>query len=62
MICTECRNAGDANGLLNTGTAPDEMEYTLQQAADEFHKRCKGGTWCDCQHKLGKHLLSFSAS
>ena len=43
MICTPCKSAG---AELQRGT-PDR-KITL------LHGHCPGGTWCDCQHYVGK--------
>lgn len=40
MICPPCRDAGK---YLSAGNA---------HGAELHHEKCKGGTWCDCAHKL----------
>jgi hypothetical protein len=45
MICQPCRSAGQ---YLNDIKRPDGDRIDLAQSE---HNRCKGGTWCDCQHK-----------
>ena len=43
MICTDCREAGNT---------PKINEYYLAVVKTR-HERCKGGTFCDCQHVAG---------
>lgn len=38
MICQHCWYAGQRKHFVNLATAA--------------HAKCKGGTWCDCQHKV----------
>lgn len=42
MICEPCRNAGDISMETLGGTELKKL----------FHSECKGGTWCDCQHRV----------
>lgn len=62
MICSDCREAGDLNWLIYSDTAPLQLTDLLIKGAVSRHTKCRGGTWCDCQHKLGKHLLSLSTA
>jgi hypothetical protein len=55
VICQSCRTAGTFNRVA--------LDETLDQARDgffnyarKFHLDCRGGTWCDCQHKLGEAI------
>lgn len=59
MICSNCRLAADANLLYDQEGMKDEREdldYGYARAvgtvADFGHQHCKGGTHCDCQHKV----------
>lgn len=45
MICQPCRSAGR---YLNDVKRPETDRVSLARSE---HNRCKGGTWCDCQHK-----------
>ena len=42
MICKGCRDAGN----LNANSIEDKAYISAV-----WHRNCKGGTWCDCQHK-----------
>lgn len=42
MICIKCRTAADAK--------PDGL-HPLNMVKRLLHEQCKGGTWCDCQHR-----------
>jgi len=43
MICPECREAA----AIITGPCPPDPDRAV-----ELHLLyCRGGTWCDCQHK-----------
>lgn len=61
MICMDCGKAGEMNWLLNTGTASTGLRDLMLEKAQTLHSRCKGGTWCDCQHHLGEHFLTFAS-
>ncbi len=37
MVCVDCRRAG-------------EVASVNRSAAEELHGKCRGKTWCDCQH------------
>jgi hypothetical protein len=65
MICTHCRKAGelaqalaDVNvgrvaELLSIGVNNDTLQVTvITKIVEEMHKQCRGGTWCDCHHRL----------
>lgn len=56
MICNDCRKGGDFTWLVNTDTASIELTEALNSKAKEYHALCRGGNWCDCQHRLGKHF------
>jgi hypothetical protein len=48
MTCTDCREAGTA---LASG-APTEVVEAL-------HAKCKGDTWCDCQHRTNPNMINL---
>jgi hypothetical protein len=41
FICDPCRYTADKVVILKGKAQPG-------------HKSCKGGTWCDCQHRVGR--------
>jgi len=49
MICIPCTRGG----ILTTTArnAAEEAQAVLIKNAAELHAQCRGGTWCDCQHK-----------
>lgn len=57
MICDNCRTAGEYNWALKT--APVSLIDELTDRAKEHHKKCKGGTHCMCQHRVGGYLDPF---
>lgn len=45
FICNPCKEAGtiiESNILLK------------KMAKENRHSQCKGDTWCDCQHRVGR--------
>ena len=44
FICQPCRTAADNPITVN------KEEIKMKRP----HDNCKGGTWCDCQHRTGK--------
>lgn len=52
MICDPCLEGGERNNRA-TDAVHESRDRLLNQAA-MFHGRCKGGTWCDCQHVVGR--------
>lgn len=44
MICETCKVGAD---IKNTGPL-------AVIAKENWHKQCKGGTHCDCQHRVGR--------
>ncbi len=57
MICPQCRKAGKYNAGVEALTALikgdlDWVEFGYAKAR-EWHGKCRGGTWCDCQHVIG---------
>jgi hypothetical protein len=61
MICPPCRVAGDMNKELVTDAHAADAD-SIRQLIVEEHNVCKGGTWCDCQHKTGKVINEHSNS
>jgi hypothetical protein len=47
MICEVCASAAD----LISNVAHPEVPMIVMLAED-LHSKCKGGSWCDCQHQL----------
>lgn len=46
FICESCRHASEVE--MDT---PPEVILLWKRA---FHDKCPGGTWCDCQHRIGR--------
>lgn len=40
-------------GLPNLPPGPPDIRRAALAARRALHAGCKGGTWCDCQHKPG---------
>lgn len=50
FVCSTCKDAGTIPGTAHD--APSRAAAaTLRR---QLHAECRGGTWCDCQHKEGK--------
>lgn len=47
FVCASCR---DAAGVADTAQdQPSRLAaFTLRRT---LHNKCRGGTWCDCQHR-----------
>jgi hypothetical protein len=30
------------------------IKFVCAECVDGVHDMCLGGTWCDCQHKIGR--------
>lgn len=56
MICKPCSKAGRLNTSLN-----ERYSSSLKRRILLWHSKCKGGSWCDCQHVWGK-VLNDSAN
>lgn len=57
MICAKCKDAGRLTLILrNTKTTP-ETERARKTVIRNLHKSCRGGTWCDCQHRAERKSL-----
>jgi hypothetical protein len=51
FICPSCARGADAAALV----VPDmivnrELTRALERIAEDGHRACPGGTWCDCRH------------
>lgn len=44
FICNPCKDAAD-----DRGTEINALEFKRIR-----HSECKGATWCDCQHRVGR--------
>ncbi len=44
MICKACRTGADIKN----------KDLLAKLAKEGWHKNCEGGTWCDCQHRVGR--------
>jgi hypothetical protein len=53
MIDPPCREAGEMTTMFLAGDFGLGVEEAKQVIAAK-HQECKGGTWCDCQHKIEK--------
>jgi len=53
MICPECKYGADILRDLEKikETLPAYVPTLINQSRNH-HDRCRGGTWCDCQHKI----------
>jgi hypothetical protein len=50
-ICIPCTRAGIY--LTNARNTPDQVvSDVLVSNAKLAHEKCRGGTWCDCQHSV----------
>lgn len=45
MVCQRCRKAGNL-ARHPERVLPGELD------AGAMHAKCRGGTWCDCQHEV----------
>lgn len=50
MICATCRAAADAT--------PDGL-MDFDRVVQALHEKCKGGTWCDCQHRKSRVSITL---
>jgi hypothetical protein len=49
VICPHCRAAAAA-AVEDDGPVPDEVLLGVFQ--QELHEQCRGGGWCECQHRV----------
>jgi len=61
VICKPCATAGDETVELRTRPAslnPPTSQMHANQRNGKIrrirngHRKCRGGTWCDCQHRI----------
>lgn len=65
MICEPCSNAADLVSLVRDAPRAETVEQAIDAIAMNVpikdrlrtmivigHQECKGGSWCDCQHKI----------
>jgi hypothetical protein len=45
FICDPCKEAGNVK---------EEHSLLRKMAKENLHMQCKGGTWCFCQHRVGR--------
>lgn len=45
MICKECKHGADYKS---------DKGGDILAVKRYWHNKCKGGTWCDCQHRVGR--------
>jgi hypothetical protein len=51
MTCPRCRTAGDM--VTHARCETDIIvRRQLLPASAILHAQCRGGTWCDCQHRV----------
>lgn len=59
MICKPCGEAGDLSASMvdhpHYKDHVDLVGIALVRVV-ELHDQCRGGTWCDCQHKIPDEL------
>lgn len=52
MICKHCAEGADVKD------APGATRHRLsanREKRNQLHGKCRGGSWCDCNHKGTKH-------
>lgn len=49
FICQPCRQGADL-----PAPARREDSLSVELARAELHGQCRGGTWCDCLHRLAR--------
>lgn len=59
MICPSCQEGARLYAEAEVCEASEDnitrtAATTIRYAAKDQHDKCKGGTWCDCQHVLGR--------
>jgi hypothetical protein len=65
MICESCRDAADLWSVMKdvkTETITDAVEKIISgeygSRVEELHKQCRGRSWCDCQHKITREVVT----
>lgn len=60
MICRACRVAGD----ISSGDAGQPIQAEgldeARQMVIRLHFECRGGTWCECQHRTDAGKLEVN--
>lgn len=59
-ICKPCGEAGDLLQKLRTWPKPKTITEAVEAIMTDsigdrvkmLHAQCRGGSWCDCQHKI----------
>jgi hypothetical protein len=46
FICDPCKTAANIR---------DGGSLAIIEIKKRGHSNCKGDTWCDCQHRVGRH-------
>jgi hypothetical protein len=55
-ICRDCRKGAAYARLAEDKAALPLTREGARLNAEMFHRKCKGGTDCDCQHAIGTVL------
>lgn len=51
FICSSCaRGADAAHIVIPEAIINRELTTAMRRIAEDGHRACPGGTWCDCQH------------
>jgi len=58
MLCSDCKMAGQSKAAADQEPAGSKKAKALYAKAKKRHKRCLGGTHCDCQHSIARHALN----
>lgn len=61
MICAECAWEADLRRNLAADGVDFETYVKRPSMGGRGHKACRGGTWCDCQHRLTHNYSSETA-
>lgn len=60
MICHSCAAGGNLSATLPARRPGADITATnrhngLRRRINNLHGKCRGGTWCDCQHRNTRH-------
>lgn len=66
MICKSCGEAGDLLVKLRTWPKPKTITEATEaimlgkitERVEVLHAKCKGSSWCCCQHKIKEEVGS----
>ena len=50
MICKPCARAADL-AVQTRAVTDNAVQAVIRRNVDTLHASCRGGTWCDCQHR-----------